>query len=113
MIVRRLWALAALVLLAASVALAVGLAVDRFPRGLTVIACLVLALFAGRKAFVTGGFRRHFSLAVAIAAALGAVVVSVLEGRPLLNALVVVLFALAVVAARNAFRVHVQLPAAG
>jgi diacylglycerol kinase family enzyme len=112
-IARRLWALAALAFLAASIALVLALAIDRFPRGLPVWACALVALVAARSALTAqSAAARRAAVAIAIAGALGAVAFVVFEGRPLLNALVLVLFALSVFAARNAFRVHVRLPAA-
>ena len=110
--VRRLWALGAIACLAASAALAIALSIDRFPRGLAVFGCLVLALLAVHRALLADGLVRALAGTVAVAAAVGAVVLVVLEGRPLANVLVVVLFAASVLAARQAFRVHVQLPAA-
>ena len=52
---RRLAAITSLVLLAASVVLAVVVGVQRFPRGLTVLACLVAALLAAWWALVHRG----------------------------------------------------------
>jgi hypothetical protein len=49
---RRVAAITSLVLLAASVVLAVIVGVQRFPRGLTVLACIVLALWAAWWALV-------------------------------------------------------------
>ena len=43
---RRLWALGALLLALAAFALAVAIAISRFPRGLSVLACIVVALAA-------------------------------------------------------------------
>ncbi len=110
--VRRLWALAAVVALVASAGLAVALSVDRFPRGLAVLACLVLALIAAHRGLLADGVVRVLANTVAVAGLVGAVVLVVLEGQPLANALVIVLFVVSVLAARQAFRVHVRLPAA-
>ena len=110
--VRRLWALGAIACLAASAAIAIALSIDRFPRGLAVFGCLVLALLAVHRALLADGLVRVLAGIVAVAAAVGAVVLVVLEGRPLANVLVVVLFGASVLAARQAFRVHVRLPAA-
>ena len=109
---RRLWALAAAVSIVASAGLAVALAIDRFPRGVAVLACLVLALIAAHRGLLADGVFSILANVVAVAALAGAVVLVVLEGRPLLSALVIVLFAASVLAARQAFRVHVRLPAA-
>ena len=52
---RRVVAITSLVLLAASVVLAVGLGVQSFPRGLTVLACLAAALLAAWWALIHRG----------------------------------------------------------
>ncbi len=111
-IVRRLWAIAALASLAAAAGLAVALAVGAFPRGLLVLACLVLAVFAAWRALLAGGAARGMWAALAVVALAAAVAIVFLEGQPLGNALVIVLFALSIPAAREAFRVRVHLPAA-
>ncbi len=111
-IVRRLWAIAALASLAAAVGLAVALTVEGFPRGLSVLACLLIAVFAGWRGLLALGVARRLWTALAVVAAAGAVAIVFLEGRPLGNALVIVLFALSIPAAREAFRVRVHLPAA-
>ena len=54
---RRLAAVVALVLFAASVVLAVLVGVQRFPRGLSVLACVVVALAAAWWALVRRGWR--------------------------------------------------------
>jgi diacylglycerol kinase family enzyme len=108
-IVRRVWALASLASLAASVVLAVVVAVEGFPRGLSVLACLLLAAFAAWRALLTGGVARRLFIALAVAALAGAVALVVFEGRPLANALVLVLFGLSVASAREAFTVRVRL----
>jgi diacylglycerol kinase family enzyme len=109
---RRLWALCALAFLLASVGLAVAIAVDRFPRGLSVLACLVVFVWAGRRALITSGRAQALAAALAVAALAGAVLLLLVEGRPVAKAVVVVLFACSVLAGRRAFRVHVRLPAA-
>ncbi len=111
-IVRRVWALAALASFAASVVLAVVVGVEGFPRGLSVLACVLLAVFAAWRALLAGGLARRLYAAVAALALAGAVAIVVFEGRPLANALVLVLFALSVVSAREAFTVRVRLPPA-
>jgi diacylglycerol kinase family enzyme len=111
-IVRRLWAIAALALLAAAVGLAVALAVDSLPRGVLVLACLVLAAFAAWRALLGLGPARWLWVALAVVAAAGSVAIVLLEGSPLGNALVIVTFALSIPAACGVFRVHVRLPPA-
>jgi diacylglycerol kinase family enzyme len=109
---RRLAAIGSLVLLAASVVLAVLLAVQRFPHGLTVLACLVVAVWAAWWALIHRGAGRFAAAAGAVVLLVGAVVLVVLEGRVLEGALVVAGFVLSIAAARRAFTVHARLPAA-
>jgi diacylglycerol kinase family enzyme len=111
-IVRRLWAIAALAAFAGAVGLAVGITIDGFPRGVSVLACLLLAVFAAWRALLALGFARRLWAAAAAAASLAAIAIVFIEGRPLGNALVIVLFALSIAAAREAFRLHVRLPSA-
>jgi diacylglycerol kinase family enzyme len=109
---RRLAAIASLVLLAASVVFAVVLAVQRFPHGLTVLACLAAALWAAWWALIHRGAARYAAAAGAVALLVGAVVLVVVEGRVLEGALVVAGFVLSIGVARRAFTVHAELPAA-
>ena len=109
---RRLAAITSLVLLAASVVLAVVLGVQSFPRGLTVLACLVAALLAAWWALVHWGAARFVAAAGAGALLVGAVLLVVLEGRVLEDALVLAGVVLSVAAARRVFTVHATLPAA-
>src|SRR5512143_4120701 len=85
---RRLAAMASLVLLAASVVLAVIVGVQRFPRGLTVLVCVVLALLAAWWALVHRGAARIAAAAAAGVLLAGAVVLVVLEGRVLEDVLI-------------------------
>src|SRR5947209_19012295 len=98
--------MASLLLLAAAVVFAVVLAVQRFPHGLTVLACLVVALWAAWWALIHQGAARYIAAAGAVALVAGAVVLVVVEGRVLEGALVVVGFVLSIAAARRAFTVH-------
>jgi diacylglycerol kinase family enzyme len=109
---RRLWALAAVLSLAAAAGLAIALMVDRFPRGVAVLACLVVAALAGRVALAKAGILRAALAALAALALAGAVVIVVGEGALLGNLLVVALFAVSVFCAREAFAAHVHLPPA-
>ena len=112
MVNRRLAAIASLVLLAASVVLAVIVAVQRFPRGLTVLACVVLALLAAWWALVHRGAARYAAAAAAGVLLAGAVVLVALEGRVLEDVLILVGLALSLAAARRVFTVHTTLPVA-
>ena len=109
---RRLAAITSLVLLAASVVLAVVVAVQSFPRGLTVLACLVVALLAAWWALVHRGAARYAAAAGAGVLLVGAVVVVVLEGRVLEDVLILAGIVLSLAAARTVFTVHARLPVA-
>ncbi len=109
---RRAAALGSLVLGFAAAAVAVGLAVDRFPRGIAVLACLWVALVAGWTALRNEGAARLLAGGLTSAASIAAVLVLILTGGLLQDLVVVVIFALSVFLARVAFRVRVDLPAA-
>jgi diacylglycerol kinase family enzyme len=109
---RRLAAIASLVLCVASVVLAGVLAVQRFPRGLSVLACVVVALAAAWWALVHRGGWRIVGAAVAAVLLVGAVVLVVLQGGLLGDALVLVGLLGSVTAAARVFGVRdAQLPA--
>ena len=108
----RLAAIASLVLLAASVVLAVVVGVQQFPRGLSVLACVLAAAPAAWWALTHRGPARAAGVAVAGLLLVGAVVLVVTEGGVLENALILVGLLLSVEAARRAFVVHVKLPTA-
>jgi diacylglycerol kinase family enzyme len=109
---RRLWALAALLLAAAALGLAVAVAVSRFPRGLSVLACLVLALLAAWYAVRRRGIPRRVGGAAAALFVIGAIVLVVVEGHLVADLIVVALAVASLAASREAFRVHVHLPRA-
>jgi diacylglycerol kinase family enzyme len=109
---RRLWAAAALLAAAAALGLAIAVAVDRFPRGLTVLACLVVAICAAWWGVCRRGAARILGLGLAGALVAGAIVLIVFEGRVVLDVLVLAAVFVALGAARMAFRVHVELPPA-
>jgi diacylglycerol kinase family enzyme len=107
---RRLTASAALLLTLAAAVLAIILAVQRFPRGLSVFLCVALAALAAWHAVRRRGAGRIVWAGAGAVLLAGAVVLIVVEGKPLLNLLVLAALAGAAVAAREAFRVHVHLP---
>ncbi len=109
---RRLAAVGSLAFAAAAVALAAVLAVERFPRGIAVLACLVVALVAGWLALRRQGGRQMLAVGIGALALVGAAVLLVDLGDLLADLAVVVAFVLAVGLARMAFQVHVDLPAA-
>ena len=108
---RRWWALAALLLALAAVVLAVVTAVRHFPRGLSVLACLVIALWALWLGVQRRGALRNLALAATGLFIVAAVVLVILQGSLLANVLVIGTFVIAMFAARMAFRASVDLPA--
>src|SRR5207244_3600856 len=106
----RLAALCALVLAVAALLLAAAVAVAQFPRGLIVLACVVVALSAGWYGLVRRGVARAVGLGIA-AVAVAVALVLLLSRQPLLTILSVAALALGLAAAKTAFRVHVALPA--
>jgi diacylglycerol kinase family enzyme len=109
---RRLWAAAALLLTVAAAALAIVLAIGRFPRGLSVLVCVALAAGTAWRALRRRGADRALWASAACLLLAGAVALVILEGKPLLGALVVAGLVGALAAARNAFRARVRLPRA-
>jgi diacylglycerol kinase family enzyme len=107
---RRAAALGSLGLAAGAAALAVALAIDRFPRGIAVLAGLVVALCAGWIALRREGNGQLVAATVGAVALAATVVVLILVGGLLLDLAVVALFAASVLLARVAFRTHVELP---
>ncbi len=109
---RRAAAVGSLGFAVGAAVLALVLAIERFPRGIAVLACLVVALAAGWLAVREKGWRRLLAAGLG-ALALVAVAVLLLDlGDFLADLAVVVAFAVAVSLARVAFRVHVELPPA-
>jgi diacylglycerol kinase family enzyme len=109
---RRLAAIVALVVGAATIALAVAIAVIEFPRGLALAACIAAAAIAGSYGLLRRGAARLAGLTGAVLA-LGAAVALVVSGGPLWPELLVLAGLVAFLsAARSAFSIHVALPAA-
>ena len=92
--------------------LAVVVCVQRFPRGLTVLACVVVALLAAWWALVHRGAARYAAAVGAGVLLAGAVVLVALEGRVLEDLLILAGLVLSVAAARRVFTAHARLPAA-
>ena len=105
----RLRAIAALALGMTTLALAVLAAVSQFPRGLIVLACIVLALVAGFSGVVHTGAGRLLGLVLA-AALVGASVALLAARAAVLSILIAVGVLLTLIAAGAAFRVRVHLP---
>ena len=109
---QRVAAAVALVAAVATVLLAVTVAIIRFPGGLAVLACVVVAIVAAWFGVVRRGTPRVVGIAVAVLALLGAVALLFRNnGWPYLVWLVigVVIWH---AASRIAFQVHVRLPVA-
>jgi diacylglycerol kinase family enzyme len=108
---QRLAAVVSLVLFAASVVFAVVLSVQGFPRGLSVLACVLLAVAAAWWALVRRGSARVIGVVIASILLVAAVVLVVLEGRVLEDALLLAGLVISVGAASRAFVVRADLPA--
>jgi diacylglycerol kinase family enzyme len=109
---RRLAATVALVVGAATIALAVAVAVSEFPRGLVVLGCVVVAGASAWYGLLRRGIARAAGLTVA-ALALAAVVALLVAGGSLLGQLLVLAgLVVCLAAARAALAVHVALPSA-
>jgi diacylglycerol kinase family enzyme len=109
---RRPWALAALVLAIAAVAVAVAVAISQFPNGLSVLACIALAVLVAWYGVRRRGLARRAGGVIAGLLLAGAVALVVFEGKPVANLVVVVAALASLGAARRAFAARVQLPAA-
>src|ERR1700722_5122758 len=109
---RRLAAIVSLLLLVVAVVLTVVVSVQRFPSGVTVLACLAGALVAAWWALIHRGVVRVLAAVVAGGLLVGAVVLVVVEARVVQDALIVVAVVLAVEAARRVFAVDAELPVA-
>jgi diacylglycerol kinase family enzyme len=109
---RRLAAIVALVVGAATVALAVAVAVSEFPRGLGLLGCVVVAGAAAWYGVLRRGAARMAGLTVAALALAGAVALLVSEGTPFVDLLVVAGLLVSLAAARATQAVHVALPGA-
>ena len=109
---RRLAAIVALVVGTATVVLAVVLAVTEFPRGLGLLACVVIAGAAAWFGALRRGTERVVGLAIAGLALVVAVVVVVTGGSLVASVLVIAGLLLSLAAARATLAVHVALPRA-
>lgn len=110
---RRLVALLALASGAALAILSIDIVASRFPRGLIVLAGLVIALVAAWYGLTRTGVARLLAFGVAVLGVVGTVAVLIADGDHVVQALAVVAFlALMLLATRSAFRVHLALPKA-
>ena len=107
---RRLAAIAAIVLAAATVVLAIVVAIEDFPQGVWVVLCLLVAAAAAWFGLVRRGAARLASLVVATLALAGGIVLIATHGRLIEDLAVLAGAVLSLGAARAAFVVHVSLP---
>jgi diacylglycerol kinase family enzyme len=107
---RRVAAVVALLVGAATAVLAVVVAVSQFPRGLAVLACVVIAAVAAWYGVLRRGIARVAGLAVAAAALAGVVVLVAVGGKFGVDLIVVVGLLITLAATRAAFTSHVDLP---
>jgi diacylglycerol kinase-like protein len=108
---KRVAAVCALALLAAALGLAAYTVVSEFPRGLVVLAAVVLALGCGWYGLVRRGAARVAGLGAAALLA-GAAVLTIVAREPLVTVIMVAAVLLSLGATRAAFRTHVDLPRA-
>jgi hypothetical protein len=109
---RRLLAIGALLVAAATIALAVAVAVGEFPRGLLLLGCVLITGAAAWYGVLRRGLARVVGLIVAGVGLAGALILLITRGVPLVDLLVVVGLLVSLAAARAAFAVHVELPSA-
>ena len=109
---RRLAALVALVVGAATIVLAVAVAVNEFPRGLVLLGCVVVAAAAAWYGVLRRGISRIAGLTVAALALAGAVGLLIAGGTRFADLLVLVGLLVTLAAARATLAVHVDLPGA-
>jgi diacylglycerol kinase family enzyme len=106
----RLAALAALLSAAVLAALSIDIVISQFPRGLLVLAGLVIAFVAAWYGLTRTGAARLLGSAAAILAVAMIAAVLIADGDHVVQALVIVVgLALMLLATRSAFRVHVSL----
>ena len=107
---RRLAAIAAIVLAAASAVLAIIVAIQDFPQGVWVVLCLLVAAAAAWYGLVRRGIARIAGLTIAVLALAGAIVLIAGHHRLVEDIAFLVGVFLSLGAARAAFVVHVSLP---
>lgn len=109
---RRIAAIIALVAVVLTVALAVAMVIERFPRGLGVFCGLAIALVAGWFALVRNGIRRVIAALVAVLALAGAALLLLRDRGWLTSALLVAGVLVWHAAARIALRPVLRRPLA-
>ena len=111
MMARRMWSILALALVLGAIVLAVVIAVGAFPRGLTVLACGLLAVWAAWWALLRRGALRAVGLGAAVLLLCVAILRVIMEARVIEDLLVLAGIAGALAAARKAFEPKAELPA--
>jgi diacylglycerol kinase family enzyme len=109
---RRLTAIFALVVAAATLALAIAVAVNQFPRGLVLLGCVLIAAASAWYGLRRRGIARVVGVIVAAVALVGAIVLIVVGGARFVDLLVVVGLLVSLAAASAAFTIHADLPSA-
>lgn len=109
---RRLLAATALVVGAATIVLAVVVAVGEFPRGVGLLGCVLVAGVSAWYGILRSRAARVVGLTVAVLAIALALGIIVVGGAPLVDLLVVAGLLVTLAAARGALAVHVDLPGA-
>jgi diacylglycerol kinase family enzyme len=107
---RRVWSAAALLLALAAIALAVVTAAGDFPKGLTVLGCLVLAVCAAWYGVRRRGWARRVGLLLAVLPLAGAIAFVIIEHKVLDDVLILAAVLASLAAARQAFMVRAELP---
>ena len=109
---RRLWAIAALVLLVACAVVVVVGAVESFPRGLVIAAVLVAAFAAAWAGILRRGAWRLAFLSAAAALLVAGIVLTFVGGLILPSLLAIALLVASLECARRVFAVRTRLPPA-
>ena len=109
---RRLAALFALVVGAATLALALAVAISEFPRGLVLLGCALVAGVFAWYGLIRRGAARALGFIVAGTAVAVAVALIVVGGSRFLDLLIIVGSLICLAAARATLGVHVDLPSA-
>ncbi len=107
---KRVAAIISVALAAAVAVLAIIVAVEGFPHGLSVLACLLASLIAARYGVLRRGPARFVGLAIAALALLGAAGLVALEHRLVEDLVIVAGTIISLAAARVAFAVRARLP---
>src|SRR5690242_5602453 len=107
---QRMWAAGALVVAIATVIFAIDVTLQRIPKGLSVVVCVVLGVAAAAYGLVRRGVGRVVGLVVALLLLAAAVTLVFVEHDPTDDVLIVAGVLATLEAARRAFRVRVDWP---